>query len=97
MTVKLTTKQLCKKSMVVLICLLMVGNLVQGPVLCFGSDGHIELESAFHKRCDDPVHSYASDQNRLSYEAGHEKNKHCEPCVDVPISISLTETFRTSE
>jgi hypothetical protein len=97
MTVKLTAKQMCKKSMVVLICLLMIGNLVQGTVLCFGTDGHVELESAFHKRCDHSVQSYASDQNQLSYEAVHEKNKHCEPCVDVPISIGLAETFRMPE
>ena len=77
-----------------IVCLLMIGNLLQGTVLCFGSDGHVEFESAFHKRCDDPVHSYAKDQNHLSCQAGHDKNKHCEPCVDVPIYFGLAKTFR---
>ncbi len=89
MTVKLTGKKLCKKCMVVLICLLIIGNLAQGTVLCFGADGHVELEPAFHKHCDHPVHSHASDQNQHSHEAGHEKCKHCEPCVDIPISFGL--------
>ncbi|MHC4172658.1 MAG: hypothetical protein ACYTBX_00895 [Planctomycetota bacterium] len=92
---KLAKKQMYRKCIVVLICLLMVGNLAHGAVLCFGSDGHIEIESAFHERCDDPAgHSYASDQN-LSYETDHEKDKHCEPCVDIPISIGLAKVFRT--
>ena len=88
---KMTGKKLCKKCMIVLICLLIIGNLAQGTVLCFGADGHVELESAFHKHCDDPVHSHTSDQNQHSHEAGHEKGKHCEPCVDIPISIGLAK------
>jgi hypothetical protein len=77
--------------MVVLICLLIIGNLAQGTVLCFGADGHVGLEPAFHKHCDHPVHYHASDQNQHSHEAGHEKGKHCEPCVDIPISIGLAK------
>jgi len=73
----------------------MAGNSAHWAVLCFGSDGHIEIESAFHGRCDDPVHSYTSDQNQLSYEADHEEGKHCKPCVDIPISIGLAKVFRT--
>ncbi len=82
-----------KKCIVVLVCLLIVGNSAHGAVLCFGSDGHTEIESAFHERCNDPVHSYAPDQNQLSYKADHEKakHKHCEPCVYIPISISLAK------
>jgi hypothetical protein len=96
MVVKLAKKQMYKKCFVVLICLLIAGNLAHGTVLCFGADGHTELESAFHERCDDPVHSYAPDQNQLLYEAEHEKGKHCEPCVDIPISIGLAKISHTS-
>jgi hypothetical protein len=92
---KLTGKKLCKKCMVVLICLLIIGNLAQGTVLCFGTDGHVELEPAFHNHCDHPVHTDTSDQNQHSHEDGHEKGKHCEPCVDIPISIGLTKTSYT--
>ena len=92
----LDKKQLYKRCIVVLICLSIAGNLVHGTVLCFGADGHTELESAFHERCDHPVHSYASDQNQLSCESEHERGKHCEPCVDVPISIGLAKISHTS-
>lgn len=80
-----------KKYVVVLICLVVIGNLAQGTVLCFGADGHIEFEPAFHEHCDHPVHSHASDQNQHSHDAGYEKGKHCEPCVDVPISFGLAK------
>jgi hypothetical protein len=96
MIVKLDKKQMYKKCFVVLICLSIAGNLAHGTVLCFGSDGHTELESAFHERCDDPVHSYALDPKKLSRKAEHEKGKHCEPCVDITISIGLAKISRTS-
>ncbi len=86
---------MCKKCVVVFICLLIIGNLAQGTVLCFGADGHIELEYAFHKHCDYLVHYHASDQNQHFHEAGHEKGKHCEPCVDIPISIGLAKISHT--
>ena len=86
---KLARKQIYKECVIVLICLLIVGNLAHGTVLCFGADGHIELESAFHERCDNPVDCCALDKNQLSSEAVHVKGKHCEPCVDVPISTGL--------
>ena len=94
---KLARKQVYKKCVVVLICFLIAGNSVHGTVLCFGADGHTEIESAFHERCNDPVHSHAPDQNQLSYKAEHEKakHKHCEPCVDIPISISLAKISHT--
>jgi hypothetical protein len=91
MIVKLAKKQVYRKCIVLLICLVVVGNLAQGTVLCFGADGHIELEPAFHEHCDHPVHSRASDQNQPSYETGHEKGEHCKPCVDVPISFGLAK------
>jgi len=95
--VKLARKQIYKKCFVVLICLLMFGNLAHGAVLCFGSDGHIEIESAFHERCDDSAHSQPTDQNQLSYQVDHVEDRHCEPCVDIPISISLAKITRVSK
>ena len=97
MTVKRARKQIYKKCFVVFICLLIVGNSAHGVVLCFGVDGHIEIESAFHERCDDPAHSQPTDQRQLSYPSDHVKDKHCEPCVDVPISIGLAEITRVSK
>lgn len=96
MIVKIAKKQLYKKCIVVFICLLIAGNLTHSTVLCFGADGHIELESAFRKCCNDLVHSSASDQKQFSPEAEHEIGKHCGPCVDVPISIGLAKISRAS-
>lgn len=93
---KLDKKQMYKKCIVVLICLSIVSNLAHGTVLCFGSDGHIEIEAAFHECCDHPVHSSAPDQNQLSCEAEYEISKHCGPCIDIPISIGLAKISRTS-
>lgn len=95
MIVKLAKKQMYQKCIIVFVCLLIVGNSAQEIVLCFGEDGHIELESAFHKQCEAPVHSYTSDQNKLHYEAHHVEGKHCDPCVDVPISIGLAKISHT--
>ena len=92
---KLARKQIYKKCIVVLICLSIAGNLAHGAVLCFGADGHIELESAFHERCNDSVHPCASEQNQLSYQVDHIKGKHCGPCVDVPIPIDLAKISHT--
>jgi len=83
-----------KKSIVMVICLLMVGDSTKGTVLCFGADGHIEIESAFHERCDNPADCCASDKNQLSSEAVRVKGKHCEPCVDFPISTGLAKISR---
>lgn len=91
MTVNLTGKKLRKKCMVVLICLMIIGNLAQGTVLCFGANGHVEFEPAFHNHCDHPVHYHASNQNQQFHQAGHEKDRHCLPCVDIPISIDLAK------
>ena len=97
MAVKRVRKQIYKKCFVVLICLLIVGNSAHGVVLCFGADGHIEIESAFHEQCDDHTHSQPTDQKQLSYESDHEKDRHCEPCVDVPISVGLAKIARVSK
>jgi len=86
-----------KNCFVVLICLLIAGNSAHGAVLCFGADGHIEVESVFHQRCDDAVHSQPTEEQQLSYRPDHVKDKHCEPCVDVPISIGLAEISHVSK
>lgn len=88
---KLASKQFYEKCLVVLICLLMFGNLAQGPVLCFGSDGRIEVESTLHERCDGHSHSKQTDQKQFPYQSDHTKDKNCEPCVDIPIFIGLAK------
>ena len=86
-----------KKCAVVLICLWVICNLAQGVVLCLGADGHIEIESAFHQRCNGPAHPDSLDKNQLSCQADNEKCKHCGPCIDVPISFGLAKISRMPE
>ena len=97
MTVKIARKQIYKKCFVVLICLLTVGSSARGVVLCFGVDGHIEIESAFHERCDDSAHSQPTEKKQISYQVDHVEDRHCEPCVDIPIFISLAKISRASK
>jgi hypothetical protein len=66
-------------------------------VLCFGADGHVKLESAFHERCIDPVHCHGSQTSPVSGERDHEEGEHCGPCVDIPIPICTAKTSRVSK
>ncbi len=94
---KLSKKQKFEKFVIIFSCLLIVGNLTHWKVLCFGADGHIELESAFHERCDDPKHNTASDLNVLSSQTKQEICKHCGTCVDIPISNDLVQISKTPQ
>ena len=94
---RLAKQQMYKKCIIVFLSLLIVGNLAHWKVLCFGADGHIELESAFHKCCEDPDHSSAPDQNEYSYKAGHENCTHCGACIDMPISNDLIQISNTPQ
>ena len=94
MIMKLVEKQIYKECIIVLICFLIFGNLAHGVVLCFGVDGHIKIKSTLHERCDDPVHSQPTDPKQLSYQINHIEDRHCEPCEDIPISISLAKICR---
>ena len=90
-------KQIYKKCLIVLICLLVVANSTHGVVLCFGMDGHIEIEPAYHDRCNDLAHSQPANQTHFNYQSDHAKDKHCNPCVDIPISIGLAKITRVAK
>jgi hypothetical protein len=90
-------KKLMYKCFIVLICLLIAGSSANGVMLCFGADGHFEIESAFHERCDDHAHSQSANQKQLSYRSGHAKDRHCQPCVDIPVTIGLAKIGRVSK
>ena len=99
MFVNATGKYVGRGFVTVLVCLSLIGNSVYGTVLCFGTDGHIEFESAFHTQCKDHVHSQSTDHGHRSYEGRHEHDKHCHngQCVDVPISFGLAKISRMTE
>ena len=88
---KLAKNKKYRKYVVLFICLSLVGNLAHWKVLCFGEDGHVEIESAFHERCNDPHLHLISDKTTLSANEGHELCSHCGPCVDIPISNDLAD------
>jgi hypothetical protein len=66
-------------------------------VLCFGADGHVKLESAFHERCVGPVHCGGSQTSPVSGESDHEEGEHCGPCADIPIPICMAKTSPVSK
>jgi len=96
MMAKSTGIHACKKSLVVLLCLFLIGNFAHGTVLCFGADGHIEFESAFHKHCDDHDHEQSPDHGHQPFETDHEEGGCCGPCVDVPVTVDIVKTSRAS-
>lgn len=85
------------KCVAVLVCVLIAGSSVQGVVLCFGTDGHVEIETVFHERCNDSAHSQHAEHKDSSYQVGHVENEHCGPCVDFPLAIGLEKITRTSK
>ena len=87
-----------KEYVALLLCVFVAVNSVQGTVLCFGSDGHVEFESAFHERCAHHDDSLPADHDGHR-ETDHETDKHCHQgrCVDVPIDVGLAKISQTSE
>jgi len=95
---KMAKKQIYKKSIIVFLCLLIVGNLIHWRVLCFGADGHVEVESAFHDCCSEPDHSTTiPDYDVFSSSEGHEMCEQCGPCIDIPITNKLVRITKTTQ
>lgn len=61
-------------------------------MLCIGTNGHVVLETAFHERCDHQAQSQQEDVHHLAQEvSSHVVSPHHQPCVDIPISMGLTD------
>ena len=99
MIVKIAAKDVRRKCVALFVCLFVAANSVQGTVLCFGADGHVEFESAFHAQCTDHDHSWAADHAGHSSEAEHEGDRHCHngQCVDVSVDVGLVKISQTTE
>lgn len=93
MIVETVRKLIRREHVSLLICLLVAANSVQGTVLCFGVDGHIQYESVFHGQC--ACHDHAG----FARGADNNEDKHCDhgPCVDVPIDFDLAQISPTTE
>lgn len=75
-----------------LMCLFVAGNTSGSFVLCVGDDGHVAFEPVFHDRCVDPSHTRQEGTPRLAREvSSHIESPHCKPCVDIPISMGLSD------
>lgn len=95
---KVPGKTIIREYVSLLLCVFIAVNAVQGTVLCFGSDGHVEFESAFHERCAHHDDSLPADHDGHC-ETDHERDKHCHQgrCVDVPIDVGPAKISQTSE
>ena len=83
------------KCVAVLVCLLIAANSAHGAVLCFGADGHVEIEPTFHDCGDHSGDTHPAEQKQHSSRIKNAKTGHCGPCVDVPISAGLMKPTRT--
>ena len=99
MIVGVAGENMLSKYFTLLVCFLIALNSVQGTVLCFGADGHIEFESAFHKQCTIHDHSQPATHNYHSSEAEHDEDKHCHQgqCVDIPFDIDFVQISQKTE
>ena len=80
-------RQLHRKCIFVLICLMMLGNFAHGAVLCIGSDGHIALEFLHADNCDDLPAAPADSSHDLCAEANcSESADACDDCIDIPLA-----------
>ena len=83
---KLARKQIYKRCVIVLICLLMFGSLACGAVLCFGSDGHVSIKLKPTDHCDEypgiPVQASPNSCTNANYS---ESMNSCGKCIDIPL------------
>ena len=71
-----------------------VASLVgtHGLVLCYGADGHVEVEVAVNGGCG--PFSITSDPGDFNGNLANALGEHCGPCVDVPIVFSNYDVSR---
>jgi hypothetical protein len=92
-------KDICREFIALMVCIFVAVSSGQGTVLCYGADGHVEFESAFHEQCTDHDHSQPGDHGRHSSEAEHDEdeNRHHGRCVDISVDIGLIRISQTAE
>ena len=83
---KITKKQIYGKYLVVLICLIFLGNLARGAVLCFGPDECVSIELRSADCCDECI-----------FAPVQPSPDSCDKCIDIPIYIGLEKITRMSK
>jgi len=98
MIVEIVQKSIRRQHIALILCLFVAVSSVHGTVLCFGADGHVEYESAFHQQCIDQDHAWLSHGSHSS-EADHDEDKHSHhgSCVDIPFDLGLVQFFKLTE
>ncbi len=86
MIVNRARKEIHKKCVIVLICLLMFGSLACGAVLCFGSEGRVSIKLKPTDHCDE----------YLGIPVQASPNS-CGQCIDIPIYTGLAKITRVSK
>ncbi len=85
------------KTAFVLLSLLMMGNASHGMVVCIGAHGHVAIEPTGHDHCADARDAHHCDPATPGSSAsGHLSDNHCEPCVDIPLSLGAFDDRLTS-
>ena len=78
---------LLKKTVSVLMCLVMFGNLAHGMVLCIGESGHVSLEFKADDCCGEILEiAVPACEESGCQEAHFEESDPCGDCVDIPLS-----------
>ena len=69
------------------LCVLGVSADARGLVLCFGADGHVEIEAAHAASCVDVRRSCAEGPASGPVDQGcaRQDEHHCGMCVDIPL------------
>ncbi len=79
------------------ICFLSSFTGLQGPVMCYSSDGHIEVEYAHVDHCETEIPPPCTDTDHV-FNPGNTAHDHeheqPSPCVDIPFSDTSLHTAR---
>lgn len=93
-------KRKYEKRIIVFLFILIMSNIAHCKVLCFGADGHIEIESAFNSCCEDHeehANFYVPTWDKYSSQAEDEESKRCGLCIDIPITNDLIQLSDTNQ
>ena len=83
---------------ITLILFVMTVNMCRGMVLCIGGNGRVVLEIAGHKHCKSEGHKHEAERDKPDMDASSYGDAECcEPCVDVPLSICISEDRGSSK
>ncbi len=74
-----------------IVLLMLLQMLLPGVALCFGTDGHITLESYDSGLCCESVLKPISNDDWYPDITDHSKINRCGPCVDVRVSDNNSE------